>query len=158
MFYLIEYIFLMIYFFVYIFNYMEKYIFYTDGGTKLEKYVNKEETNIAKLSKAISKKYKEILNIFIISFVVTLFRFSISYKFFNSNFIYINILNKNIDITNILGNKIIIFKVSYLIFLYFFVFKSIYFIHNFLISKRKNSVIPKKDSLYIGKDKSDNDI
>ena len=101
---------------------MEKYIFYTDGGTKLEKYVNKEETNIAKLSKAISKKYKEILNIFIISFVVTLFRFSISYKFFNSNFIYINILNKNIDITNILGNKIIIFKVSYLIFLYFFFF------------------------------------
>ena len=122
MFYLIEYIFLMIYFFVYIFNYMEKYIFYTDGGTKLEKYVNKEETNIAKLSKAISKKYKEILYIFIISFVVTLFRFSISYKFFNSNFIYINILNKNIDITNILGNKIIIFKVSYLIFLYFFFF------------------------------------
>lgn len=73
---------------------------------------------------------KRFFLINLLSIVFILLKFSISYDFFISNFLYINIFGKNIDIISLFGDKIIFFKILYFLLFSFFIYDLIIIIYS----------------------------
>ncbi len=135
MFHIIEFFILLIYFIFRLYYLVDKkYIFSINGG-KLKKYMISENQQNIVCSFVNAIKKNSIKNFFqyikppdveiikrffiinLISFTFILLKTCIHYSFFASNFLYINILNKNIDIVSLFGENISKIKLIY-IFLY----------------------------------------
>ena len=156
MLYLIEFIFYLLFFVFKLYSLIDSnYIFSAYGG-KLRKYISKDNlSNITcnfgttKINNFIqnfySKKLKSLDSliikkfciIFLITITLIILKINVSYKFLKSNFLFINIFNKNIDISLILGNGYIYFKFLYILLYSFLVFNITYKIHSYIYSKKK---------------------
>lgn len=131
----------------------KKYIFSINGG-KLEKYISTENLqNIAgSLVKPENKNLfsnffqyikppnieiiKKFFIINFISFTIIIFKTCICYSFFTSNFLYLNILGKNIDLVSILNENVVLFKFFYFILYSFFIYDFTYVFYSKIYKNR----------------------
>lgn len=159
MIYLIEFIFYLLFFIYKLYSLVDnKYIFSANGG-KLKKYISSENlsnvtcnlgtTKTNKFFQSIfSKKFKSLeivviknfCIIILITVTLIILKINISYNFLKSNFLFINIFSKNIDISSVFGSGYIYFKFSYVLLYSFFVFCISYKIYTYIYSKKKQNV------------------
>ena len=148
----IEYIFFLIYFILRLYCLIDKKFIFSRNGGKLEKYVLSDNlqnitSNFDLLKKNFFLNYlklikppniKNIKKFFIInlfSIIIILFKFSLSYNFFISNFIFISFFNIKIDISSLLEDNIIYFKLSYFILFSFYIYDMVIIIYSKNFSK-----------------------
>ncbi len=164
MLFIIEFLIYLSYFIYKLYIFIDSEYIYSNNGSKLKKYLlqsdllskenllNNKDLNgknnkfsIIKNNKTILKNFfsiKQIIYFLLIFISILIFKFSISYEFFQTNFLYINILNKNIDIISFLSNNSIIFKLLYYFLFSFFVINIMFKISIYIL--KENS---KKESL-----------
>lgn len=157
MLYLIEFIFYLLFFVFKLYSLIDsKYIFSAYGG-KLRKYISKDNlSNITcsfgttktnnfiqnifskKLESLDSLIIKKFCIIFLITVTFIILKINVSYKFLKSNFLFIKLFSKNVDVASILGNGYIHFKFIYIFLYSFFVSNITYKIHSYIYSKKKS--------------------
>ncbi len=103
-------------------------VIFSSNGSKLKKYIKgKHLTNTA--NNLVEQKndnsnillfnfkspiwYKKCFTILLVTITIILLKIAFSYKFLVSNFLYINIFNKNINISYILDDNYNNFKITY---------------------------------------------
>ena len=167
MFFILEFFVYLIYFLYKMYLYLDREYFLSNNGSKLKKYLtasNLKEENINSiknefiLKKSNFLKYKSFIQkkIYILIIFISIFslKFSISYSFFKTNFLYIKIFNKNIDLISFFSNNlknsnnIIIFKLIYYILFSFFLINIIIKINSIIDNQKKEKKIQKEKSLF----------
>ena len=146
MFFLLDSLFLLIFFSLKLYSCVDRHFLFQETGTKLEKYIKRDDlqnitssfgrhnSNSNLISNFFSsikspKFIKQALFSLLIGTTMLFIKITFTYRFFLSNFLYIKIFNKNIDIASILSNNFIFYKVLYYIlslFLYYYVSWKIY--------------------------------
>ena len=165
MIFLSEFIFFLIFFIHKLYSLLVKNITLSAIGGKLNKYIENLKNitcsfNLAKDKKSLilnsffgnlSSWYKQALFALFVSTDILILKIAISYDFLVSNVLFINIFNKNFDIASLLCNNYIIFKISYFLLFYFFIFCIVYkFYSNFYLKRKSNKVVKEdKDGIYI---------
>lgn len=175
MIFLSEFIFFFIFFIHKLYSLIVSNITLSVIGGKLNRYIEslKNITCSLKVSKNkkslvlnsfvcnLSSWYKQALFAMFVSTDILILKIAISYSFLVSNVLFINIFNKNFDIASLLCNNYIVFKVSYYLLFYFFIFSISYKLYSNVCLKRKSNEAVKEDkgSLYIDLGKNqDNDV
>ena len=158
----LDYLFLSIYFFLRLYHLIDKKVIFSENGGKLKRYIINDNLqditdnfvehkniffhNFFKIIKPLNieiiKKFF-LINLFSIVFI--LFKFCLSYKFFFSNFIYINMFGKNIDFISLIGYKIIYFRYSYFFLFSFFIYDMIILYFKFFLMIKKEEKENKKE-------------
>lgn len=153
--YLIEFIFYLLFFFYKLYSLIDNnYVFSANGG-KLKKYISSDNlsnvtcnlgtTKINKFFQKFSSKkiksleivvIKKFCIIVLITVTLIILKINISYNFLKSNFLFINIFNKNIDIACIFSSRYTYFKVIYILLYSFFVVCVTYKIYSYIYSKK----------------------
>lgn len=177
--YVIEFLLYFIFFIFKLYSLVDKFYILNKSGAKLDKYVKNNLLNITcnldgihnsnsffqnfnsnnSIRPLISPK-KIYITIILYSNILMI-KFAFSYNFIKSNFIYIKIFSKNIDISSMLGKYFILFKVLYFVFFSVFVINLSYkFVSYYIDKKSKKKVSMENDSLkiFIGKDENDNNV
>lgn len=146
MFFLLDSLFLLIFFSLKLYSCVDRHFLFQETGTKLEKYIKRDDLqnitssfgrrnlNFNLISNFFSsikspKFIKQALVSLLIGTTMLFIKIAFTYRFFLSNFLYVKIFNKNIDIASILSNNFIFYKVLYYIlslFLYYYVSWKIY--------------------------------
>lgn len=147
---------------------MDKHFLFHETGTKLEKYIKRDDLqnitsnfvrqnyNFNLISKFISsikspKFIRQALLSLLIGSSMLLLKIAFTYNFLKSNFFYIKIIDKNIDLISLFSDKFNLFKLLYYLlsfFLYYYIsFKLYTYINNKKINKEEIQV---ENSLNIG--------
>ena len=157
---------------------MDSKIIFSNSGAKLKKYIN--NINSHNISSNFDRqnykiffinkfnffihllKDKQVKKCLLISMAILAIKVAFSYKFLSSNFIYINLFTKNINLSSILSSNIIYVKVLYLILYAIFIFDITFSVKK-IIYKIKNSTNKtinnvEKGDISIGKDKLNNEV
>ena len=164
--------------FIWLYSLLDDRVLFSSSGSKLRKYIRlKDPKNITGNFDNVPKNnkfkflifnnrvspygYKIIIYVIFVSIVILLIKLSFSYKFLVSNFLYVSIFGKNIDISSLLEENYITFKVIYYLSFFIFVnfivyklFKSDFFYEKIL---KKNLNISDKNEL-INLDVNTNEI
>lgn len=177
--YVIEFLTYFIFFIFRLYSFIDKHYILNKSGRKLDKYVNNNLQDIAcnldvehNKNNFILKFYsknsiwsvispKKIYTTIIVYINIIILKFAFSYKFIKSNFIYINIFSKNIDICTLLDKHLILFKILYFIFFSVFVINFIYKFVSCYIDKKSSKKVPNENNemkIFIGKDNEFEDV
>lgn len=177
--YVIEFLTYFIFFIFRLYSFIDKHYILNKSGRKLDKYVNNNLQDIAcnldvehNKNNFILKFYsknsiwsvispKKIYTTIIVYINIIILKFAFSYKFIKSNFIYINIFSKNIDICTLLDKHLILFKILYFIFFSVFVINFIYKFVSYYIDKKSSKKVPNENNemkIFIGKDNEFEDV
>ena len=162
--YVIEFLTYFIFFIFRLYSFIDKHYILNKSGRKLDKYVNNNLQDIAcnldvehNKNNFILKFYsknsiwsvispKKIYTTIIVYINIIILKFAFSYKFIKSNFIYINIFSKNIDICTLLDKHLILFKILYFIFFSVFVINFIYKFVSCYIDKKSSKKVPNENN------------
>lgn len=178
MFYIIEFLAYFIFLIFKLYSLVDKLFILNRSGAKLDKYINSNLPNITsnlddtKNKKFYSKYFYSINSIrswisprkiyitFIIYINVLIIKIAFSYNFIKSNFLYITIFSKNIDISSMLGKYFFIFKILYFIFFSLFTINMIYNFMSYYIDKKSVNFTSEDNDLkiFLGKDENDDNI
>lgn len=162
MLFIVEFLIYLSYFIYKLYIFIDNEYLYSNNGSKLKKYLvqsdfipkenllndkynKKQKNSIIKNNKTIIKNFfsiKQFIYFLLIFISILILKFNISYKFFQTNFIYVNILNKNIDIISFFSNNGIIFKLLYYLLFSFFIINIMLKINNYMLKEKA-----KKDSI-----------
>lgn len=181
MLYILELFFYVVFFSFKLYHLIDKSYIFSDSGSKLSKYIKiknpKDMANNLVYGKIQNSNFfisihkalkspewcKQFIIIMLVSTTIITFKLSITYNFLLSNFLYINLLNKNINFTSFFGNYFCLLKIIY--YLLFSIF-TLYFVHKFLNKIFKNTIknkLNKKNEsntieITLGKDSFENYI
>lgn len=177
--YLFEFFFLSIFILYKLYSLVDNLYILNRSGAKLDKYIKSDLQNITcnfdnihnknVLFKDVHLKNniksfispKKISITILITINIVIIKFAFSYNFIKTNFMYINFFGKNIDISSILGENFILFKILYFVFFSLFVINFVYKFISYYIDKKSNKKITLKNDelkIFIGKDEENNDI
>lgn len=176
MFYIIEFILFIIICSFKVYFLLDKYMYFSTNGGKLNKYIKNlknitcsfsvtgciKNFNLKIFLKALSCWCKQIAFCLFVSTVIFVLKICLSYNFLFSNSLFINIFGKNIDISQFFNGKYIVFKITYYMFYFLFVFYFTYKLYRKYISFKnlnniKEEVCSENFSISI-KSNNDNDI
>lgn len=182
MFFLIEFIFYFIFFFIKLYLYLDKKYLFSDNGSKLKKHLEDlsiekldDDFNIHQKSKQnhLNKKEKSVEKVNKIKYTTVFFisifilKFSFSYNFFQTNFIYFNFFGKYIDLVSTFSDYIKEFKTIYYLLVSFFLLNVIWLIVSKVIDDNTKTNKDKElkyididniVNINIGKDKKENNV
>ena len=147
----------LIYFILRLYFLVDKYYIFSINGGKLKKYILKD--NLQNVASNLDKPQRQnlILNLFhkikppnlgiaknffvivCISISVILLKTCFSFNFFISNFLYINILGKNIDLISLFKEYIAYIKIIYFISYSFVIFDFTILLYSKIIKLNKNN-------------------
>lgn len=177
--YLIQFLFLSVFFLYKLYSLVDNLYILNRSGAKLEKYIKSDLQNItcnfdyihnrkncfnnffSKNKIKSLRSPKKISITILITINIVIIKIAFSYDFLKSNFLYINIFGKNIDICSMLGKNFILFKILYFVFFSLFVINFSYkFISYYTDKKFNKKSTLKKDELkiFLGKDENENDV
>ena len=136
MFYIIEFILFVIFFSFKLYSLLDNYMCFSRTGGKLNKYIKNLKNitcsfNVTEFIKKFNLKCffntlscwcKQISCCLFVSTVILVLKICISYNFFVSNCLLINLFNKTFDISQFLNNKYTVFKITYYMLFFLFVF------------------------------------
>lgn len=168
-FFLFEFLSVISYFSIRLYFFANKFFVLSYDNRKLNEYIKKDRlhtttsnfdnTKFENLSSnnllnvVSPSKYKQVFYILLITFAIIALNVAFRYKYIFSNFIYINIVNKNIDLVSLLSDKYTLFRnIYFLIYIICtfdiiyncFTSKLLYKIYLFL-SKSKNNYKNEKE-------------
>lgn len=177
--YLIQFLFLLVFFLYKLYSLVDNLYILNRSGAKLDKYIKSDLQNITCNFGCIHNKrnfFKEIFSknnikslispkkisiTIIITINIVMVKIAFSYSFLKSNFMYINFFGKNIDICSMLGKNFILFKILYFVFFSLFVIDFIYKFISYFIDKKsnkKNTLEKDELKIFIGKDNNENNV
>lgn len=143
MFILIQFIFFLVFYIHKLYYLIVNEVMLSATGGKLDRYTNNLKNITCSLKKTQNLThlillffnispliYKKIILSFFVSIVILILNISLSYKFLVSNVLFIKVFNKSIDISLILSENYIIFKLFYYILFFIFVFNIVYKIYS----------------------------
>ncbi len=176
MFYIIEFILFIIICSFKVYFLLDKYMYFSTNGGKLNKYIKNlknitcsfsvtgciKNFNLKIFLKTLSCWCKQIAFCLFVSTVIFVLKICLSYNFLFSNSLFINIFGKNIDISQFFNGKYIVFKITYYMLYFLFVFYFTYKLYRKYISSKnlnniKEEVCSENFSISI-KSNNDNDI
>lgn len=177
---LIETLVYLIFFILKLYSLVDKSLYFSTNGSKLEKYINKSDMQSTTCNFeyfktkhsikdffqiAISPKlYKHVFITLLVSMTIIVIKLALTYRFLISNFFYITIFNKYIDFASVFAENYIYFKISHYFLFSFFIFNitnkvvNKYF-YSKKIEKEKTFLdISNKCNLVLGIDKNNNNV
>ena len=172
--FILDYFFLILFISYKLISLTDKSIFYLESGSKLKKYikgydqqklttsldnakVNLKNSFILKKNTISPINYIKIINIIISTIALMCIKVSITFKYVFSNFVYIQILNKNIDIVSIFDDKYWIFIILYYILSAIFILNIILKISKkFNQKNNQEKEISNKEKVFLGINKMNN--
>ena len=160
MFIFFEFIFFFIFIFIKLYSILIKKVSFSIIGGRLEKYIKELKSttcsfnitgiinnfNLKNFFLNLSCWCKQIAFYLLVSTVILILKISLSYNFFVSNVLIIKIINNSFDIAQFLGGKYYLFKVSYYILFYIFVFVLTHRFYLKIISIRNSKEINEENS------------
>ena len=174
MLYLFEFIFFSVFFLYKLYLLVANNISFLTIGGKLRKYIDSLKNitcsfNNTKILNNFNSKiifhippswYRKLIICIVVSTVVLIFKISISYNFLFSNVLFVTFFDKTIDISYILSDYYIIFKLVYYTLFFFFVFCLTYKFYSFFyLSKSKDIIrVEKNEGICVNLGKSNNEL
>lgn len=163
MFYFLEILIIIVYFLIRLYVLTNKIFMFSYNNAKLNEYVKNEnlENTISNLDNTKNKKvysrffsklvsptnYKQVFLILLITFLILILNLVFKYNVIFSNFFYINIFNKNIDIVSFFSDKYIIIRNIYFVIYSICIYDMVYnflnskFVYNIYLFFNKNKII-----------------
>lgn len=177
--YFIEFL-IMLFFILYkLYSLVDNFYILNRTGAKLDKYIKSDLQNITYSFDYIRNKNsffkyfcsknnikslispKKISVTILITINIVIVKIAFSYDFIKTNFLYINIFGKNIDICSMLDKHFILFKILYFLFFSLFVMNFVYKFVSYYIDKKNNkkSIVENDElKIFIGRDTEDNEV
>lgn len=177
--YFIEFL-IMLFFILYkLYSLVDNFYILNRTGAKLEKYIKSDLQSITYSFDYIRNKNsffkyfcsknnikslispKKISVTILITINIVIVKIAFSYDFIKTNFLYINIFGKNIDICSMLDKHFILFKILYFLFFSLFVMNFVYKFVSYYIDKKNNkkSIVENDElKIFIGRDTEDNEV
>lgn len=148
MFYIIELILFSIFFSFKLYSLLDNYMYFSRTGGKLNKYIKNLKNitcsfNVTECIKKFNLKCffntlscwcKQIALCLFVSTVIFVVKICISYNFFVSNCLFVNVFGKTFEISQFLNNKYSLFKITYYVLFFLFVFYYTYKLYRKYIS------------------------
>ncbi len=149
-------VFNLIYFILRLYFLVDKYYIFSINGGKLKKYILKDnlQSVASSFDKSQNKNFihsflykikppnlvitKDYFVIICICISVIILKTCISFNFFISNFLYINILGKNIDLISLFKDYVIYIKIMYFISYSFVIFDFVILIYSKIFKSKRN--------------------
>lgn len=177
--YFIEFL-IMLFFILYkLYSLVDNFYILNRTGAKLDKYIKSDLQSITYSFDYIRNKNsffkyfcsknnikslispKKISVTILITINIVIVKIAFSYDFIKTNFLYINIFGKNIDICSMLDKHFILFKILYFLFFSLFVMNFVYKFVSYYIDKKNNkkSIVENDElKIFIGRDTEDNEV
>lgn len=177
--YFIEFL-IMLFFILYkLYSLVDNFYILNRTGAKLEKYIKSDLQSITYSFDYIRNKNsffkyfcsknnikslispKKISITILVTINIVILKIAFSYDFIKTNFLYINIFGKNIDICSMLDKHFILFKILYFLFFSLFVMNFVYKFVSYYIDKKNNkkSIVENDElKIFIGRDTEDNEV
>ncbi len=177
---MIEFLIIIIYFFVRIYYILDSKFIYSKNGSKLEKYIkqivprsissnlveheNKNFNLKSFLSNLVHFLFnKQELKILLITIAILSIKIVFSYKYINSNFFYVKIFSKNIDLVTVFYPNFKYLYIVYLLIYAFCIFDITKLLRNkilanFFIKKDNNFDDEYNNGIVLGKDNFNKDV
>lgn len=177
--YFIEFL-IMLFFILYkLYSLVDNFYILNRTGAKLDKYIKSDLQNITYSFDYIRNKNsffkyfcsknnikslispKKISITILVTINIVILKIAFSYDFIKTNFLYIIIFGKNIDICSMLDKHFILFKILYFLFFSLFVMNFVYKFVSYYIDKKNNkkSIVENDElKIFIGRDTEDNEV
>ena len=172
---ILDFFILILYFLIKLISLVDSSILYSGNGEKLNKYIYKNEqlkltsnfsnthdkfnffSNIIYIIKS-PIKFKHILKIIIIAITIVTIKIALTYKILFSNFVYITMFDKNINLTSILGDNYLIFIYLYYFLSVIFVLINLFKIFKIPIDEKSENLKNKEKRIFLGNNLLDNNL
>ena len=140
-----------------LYYYLESYVFLSESGSKMKKYINSKNIDLKYNNKKVIKiDFKILIYSLIISVNILCLKFLLSSSFLFSSIYIVKVFNKSVDIASIFYPNYIIFKIIHYISFYIVCSHFVYHLYLYLESrfkvKIKKSTANNSDSYILGKD------
>lgn len=177
--YFIEFLIILIFCLYKLYSLVDNLYILNRSGAKLDKYIKSDLQSITYSFDYIRNKNsffkyfcsknnikslispKKISVTILITINIVIVKIAFSYDFIKTNFLYINIFGKNIDICSMLDKHFILFKILYFLFFSLFVMNFVYKFVSYYIDKKNNkkSIVENDElKIFIGRDTEDNEV